>query len=654
MSHAGGVSTTDAPDGGAPAPDQERSRGAIRRHPWRTGVLGVLVLLLLAHTLPMTVAAVPMLQGRDALEDAREALADRDVAAAGTALNQAEDRFRLARIALRNPLGWLGGIIPGLGDTQRTAAELALAGELVARGGARVTDAVGALPDGMRSLAPSDGAFPVETIRSLEPALAATVDDVGEARAALDAAPSDGFVLGRVADARQELDAELAELAPALSTGHALADTLPGFLGADEPRRYFFGASQIAELRGTGGLIGAYAIVTADEGRLDFEDFSTIHGLPKPDDGTIEPPSPDMVERYERHGGIDDWINLGISADFPTTGAHIERLYAATVGDAIDGVVVADPFALAELLSVAGPADVPGYGPVDPDGIVRFVANEAFAVFDSQQERQQVLGTVATAALRGLMDHGGDAGLLTDGIAALGDATRGGHLVVYSARPDEQQALEQAGVSGQLAPDAGDLVDVSVNSSSNAKVDFFLEPALDYQVHLRPDGGARGRLAVHFTNQAPSEGQPSRIIGPAQEGLEAGDNRFFASIACATGCDVDAFSRDGQADRRMVLDREGDHGVLTTPMEIVSGGSQTIEMTWETPSGVWEQDGDELTYYLTLRTPPTVTPTDVTVSLALPGGMDVVQAPGMEQQGDSLVFTGPVRGSETLEVTLRR
>ena len=654
MTDRGSVSAPEAP-GDEPAVGfaHDRPRGALRRHPWRIAILSALVLLLVAHTVPMAVAALPMLEGRNALEDARAALSDTDLAAAGEHLKHAEDRFRIARMALRNPIGWLGGVMPGVGDTQRTAAELALAGELVARGGARVTDAVGALPDGVRSLAPSEGAFPVEDIRSLEPALGATADDVADAQAALDAAP-EGLVLRPVADARQQLDAELAELAPTLQTGHALADTLPGFLGADEPRRYFFGASQIAELRGTGGLIGAYAIVTADEGRLDFEDFSTIHDLPAPQDGAIEPPSPDMVERYERHGGIDDWINVGISADFPTTGAHIERLYAATVGDAIDGVIVADPFALADLLRVAGPADVPGYGPVDPDGIVRFVANEAFAIFDSRDERQQVLGTVATAALRGLMDHGGDAGLLTDAIAALGDATRGGHLVAYSSRSDEQAAFEEAGISGRLDPGAGDLVDLSVNSASNAKVDFFLEPALDYQVRLRPDGGARGRLAVHFTNQAPSEGQPGRIIGPAQEGLEAGDNRFFASIACATGCGVDAFSREGQADRRMALDHERDHAVLTVPMEIASGGSQTIETTWETPSGVWEQDGDELTYRLTLRTPPTVTSTDVTVSLAVPRGMAVVRAPGWEQQGESVVFSGPVRGSETLEVTLSR
>ena len=60
--------------------------------------------------------------------------------------------------------------------------------------------------------------------------------------------------------------AELATLHRQLHAGSLILDGLPSFLGADGPRRYLFGASNPAELRGTGGLIGAYAILTMDRG----------------------------------------------------------------------------------------------------------------------------------------------------------------------------------------------------------------------------------------------------------------------------------------------------------------------------------------------------------------------------------------------------
>jgi hypothetical protein len=196
----------------------------------------------------------------------------------------------------------------------------------------------------------------------------------------------------------------------------------------------------------------------------------------------------------------------------------------------------------------------------------------------------------------------------------------------------------------------GDLVDLSINSSSNAKVDFFLEAALDYRVQLLEDGGARGRATVRFANQAPTEGQPRYVIGPARPGFEAGENRLFATLACAVECTFDGYARDGQRDDRVALDREQRHQLLTAPVALPSGGTETIEATWFTPAGTWDAVGRRLTYRLTLRTPPAVTPTGVTVTVMIPEGMRVARAPGMDRRQDAVVFTGAVRGTQTLEI----
>ena len=97
------------------------------------------------------------------------------------------------------------------------------------------------------------------------------------------------MVLGPVDSARSEAQAQLETLHRQLHAGSLILDGLPAFLGADGPRHYVFGASNPAELRGTGGLIGAYAILTMDRGRFSFSDFRPIQSLPRPDvsDGSV-------------------------------------------------------------------------------------------------------------------------------------------------------------------------------------------------------------------------------------------------------------------------------------------------------------------------------------------------------------------------------
>ena len=87
----------------------------------------------------------------------------------------------------------------------------------------------------------------------------------------------DSLLLGPVAPARREAEAELSELNDKIHAASLVLQGLPRFLGAEGPRRYFFGAQNPAELRGTGGLIGAYSILTIDDGRFHFSPFGPIH-----------------------------------------------------------------------------------------------------------------------------------------------------------------------------------------------------------------------------------------------------------------------------------------------------------------------------------------------------------------------------------------
>jgi hypothetical protein len=62
-----------------------------------------------------------------------------------------------------------------------------------------------------------------------------------------------------------------------------------------------------------------------------------------------------VAARYGRYAIGQDWSAVNIPPDMPTVGRLITELYELTTGDRIDGVIAADPLAVAQILQVTGP-----------------------------------------------------------------------------------------------------------------------------------------------------------------------------------------------------------------------------------------------------------------------------------------------------------
>jgi hypothetical protein len=598
---------------------------AAKRHPLRAALLVVGLWVVLGILVPVAVAALPLLEGQREVEAGQRALADAELERAAEHLAAAEQQLGRARLALRNPVAWVGGYFPVLGTNVRAAGAVALGAEETAGAGYDVVAAVLELPEGLDSLRPSGGALPVASLAGLEPALARAADRLARADRAVAAAPT-WFVHQRVTDARETLAEQLEDAVPTLTSAHAMARSLPAMLGADGPRRYFFGTANPAEMRGTGGFVGSWTILDIEDGRLDFGEFAEIHDLPAPPEpDAVPPPSEDFAERYQRYGGPGSWLYLNVTPDFTAAGAAFARLYTEAVGEEVDGVIVVDPFAMAALLELAGETRIPGVGTVDSDGVVDYVTNGAYADFDDRVERKEVLGDVAAGALGAFLQHGeGDP---RRAIETLGDAVAGGHILLHSTDPDVQADLELAGVAGALPPGPGDLVMPVVNSSSNSKVDYYLEMDATYEVTLLEGGRARSVLSTELANRAPRAGQPKYVIGPNRPNLDPGDNRFVFFGFCAAGCEITGVDRDGEVPERTSVEEEGGLGVAVIPVVEISAGQQTtLSVAWD-GEDVWREEDGTLVYELTSRLQPFVTPPSLEVRLRVPEGTRPAQLP---------------------------
>lgn len=625
------------------------THGALR---WAgLGLLAALLGLLAVTTLvAVREARTDLLAGQAALQQAQGAALDGEIDAAHDALVQARGEFANGRDALDSPSLDVAGLVPGVGRNIDTARTLAEAGQRLADAGAEVTGAVAGLPDGVEAFAPRDGAIPLEPLGEVAGPLRRAAEQAEAAEEAVAATPTT-WLAGPLHEARATADRRAGQAAESLRAGAALAEQLPAFLGADEPRRYFLGAQNPAELRGTGGLIGAFAILTADEGRLDVGEFDSVGSLTNRAPDELPPPSEDFASRYERYSSGTHGSNINMTPDMPTAATAIERLHEAATGQAVDGTILADPVMLKALLEVVGPTEVPGVGTVEADSVVRFVTVDQYEELAEAEDRKELLGEVAKGVLERFLADGGDDPL--EAVQALAEAAGTGRLQLHARDEGVQEAFVTAGVDGALADPAGDYLAVVGNNAAANKLDTFLEQTAVYDVYLRPDGSARGELTVDLTNTAPASGLNPTVLGPSPnvaDELSAGENRTIWSVYCAPGCRLDAFRRDGEAEGA-ASERERDRPVYTTSTTLGSGEEQRLSFDWVTQRA-WDPERGR--YRLTVDGQPTLADATTTVRVHPPEGSAIEPTgDGLRIRAGTAVWSGDPAGGVVLSADVR-
>ena len=629
-------------DGPRPPPGRRRVR-------WL--VLAGLGLVLIACAVSTAVTYASLSRGRDALAAARTDLVTGDAAGAKGEFAAAQDAFRAAQGTAAAP--WLRamGLVPFVGRTPDTVQTMADVGIQTARAGSEIADAIAALPDGLASLAPSGGVIPVERIA----AFAAPVSraEALTASALVTLRRSAGhLVMAPVADARADALEVLGALQAQLEAGVGILEGLPGFLGADGPRTYLFGAVNPAETRGGGGLLGAYALLSVDDGRFRFGRFSPTQQLPLLDVADLPGATPDYAENYAQYREGDGfWLNANMTPDFPSFAATMTEAYTAATGDRIDGVLTADPFALQALLTATGPTLIPGLGiRVSADDVVGFVTNEAFRKLRDPRERKEVLGAVAASVVDRFLARPDPSLFALKNLAATASA---GHIQLWSADSGLQSGLRATGVGGAFDPPEGDLLAVVQNNASATKLDFYQQRVVDYDIELGDAGTAVADLEVTLRNEAPTSGYPPYVIGPAPGVTSSpGENIAILQVYCGEGCGVEAAVVDGEAIDTGLHEELG-HRYLATYQRIAPGATSSLRERLALPRA-WDGNSSGGTYRLHLATQPLIHPDDVRVTIAIPPGMHVTErSPELDLEGGLAVYRGSPRADLDLWVRFR-
>jgi hypothetical protein len=597
--------------------------GFFRRR--RAGRQAVTIVVGTATALAVAGALAVAAMGYLALDDLRDAgaqarrgldaLGDEDIPAARDAFEAATASFAAAEARIDSPITAVARWIPGIAQHREVAVELTASGAESSRLLADELERVD-----LDALTVRGGRIDVDKVREVKTSLL-TIDRQIEALQDTVAELDSPWIAPPLADRIDDLAADLADQRRRSEDALTVAAAAPGLLGGDGPRTYFLGFTTPAEARGSGGFMGNWAEVTATDGQIEVTRFGRTSDL----NDAGEP-----TRRFTSSAGLDEWLarygpyninsdpngttlpwvwkNINMSPDMAATGRAIADLYPQSGGGHLDGVFLLDIYTLSRLLQFTGPVPLPdgqvidGRSTVDADTAADFLLNDQYDVTDTPERIDVLEGlsrSVITALLAGTLPPPDDL------IDVLGPMVDQGRFAGWAARESEQRLFDQIGLSGTLAdPGTGDGVAIAFNNAAGSKIDYYLTADATYTVTADATTNTAGaRLEIEFANTAPTDGEPDYVIGNLI-GLPVGYNRTWVSVFTklpVTHIEFNGLPVDTE------VGAEAGYFVTSAFVALAPGATGSLTLDMDGRLDVADR------YEVTVRTPPTVSPTPVEI-----------------------------------------
>jgi hypothetical protein len=478
-------------------------------------------------------------------------------------LRSASDEFASAHADLSGPWMVPATWLPVLGRQLRSVSSLSGAAQQVSTIGstflARVHDVLdqphGAGPERVESL---------ERLSDLSLTAAHRLD-------AIDTGPSQALVapLARKHDQFvSQLDDARDRLVKAADVSAVVATILQG------PQTYLVLASNNAEMRAGSGAFLEVGTAQTSGGTIHLGDFGPSGEL------VLAPGQVTVTGDLERNWGWlepgVDWRNLGLTPQFDVTAELASRMWAASTGQQVDGVLSIDVAGLRQILTATGPVQAGGQV-VDSDDVEQYLLHDQYdGLTDNSAAnagREDALGSIADAVLRQLQGQSTDLRTLASAVAG---AVAGRHLMVWSSDPATEAAWVTSGVSGTLTPRS---LAVTVINHGGNKLDQYLQVSV--QVATRPVGADTAvTITTTLDNRTP-DGQSQFVAGPYPglplvygdyDGLVADNLPATATGITMTG--TGALSAKGG---------EGPTWLVAAPILVHQGAASTVVVRFRLP-----------------------------------------------------------------------
>ncbi|MBY6412261.1 DUF4012 domain-containing protein [Rhodococcus sp. BP-252] len=515
---------------------------------------------------------------RDAATRAKDALLTGDVPAARIAAAEAADAADAARTNTSALPMKVAAAVPWLGSPVDTVVQITdvvhgLAVDVLepaTEAGATIS------PD---SVVEGGGRVNLQALSDAEPVLAQTsaaADELYRRAQSID----DPAFLSVVGEAREQLQNQTHDLASLLGNTYTATRLLPKMMGADGPRSYFLAFQTPAEARGTGGLIGGYGILRAENGTAEIDKLGTTREL-KFAERPIDL-GPEYNALWGPRNTTVDFRNSNASANFPYAGQIWTSMWTEQTGESLDGAIATDPIALSYLLGATGPVRLADGEEITADNVVEVTLSSSYARFgDDQLARKMYLQEIAAAVVTKMTSGVAPTRALID---ALGRAGSEGRIAVWSADASAQEILAGSAIGHALPDDPAPYAGVVVNNAGGNKLDYYLTRDITYTAEACTGPTRKSTVTATLTNNVQADGLTTYVASTFLQGVPYGTNESIAYLYGTQGAKITSMSIDGAPAFSVQSGTELGRPVKAAYLSIAPGESSTVTWELEEPS----------------------------------------------------------------------
>jgi len=538
------------------------------------GIRGVQAQSALESALPLAAQIQEQILAGDTGEAGTDTAAG---TAAGTAA-QLADYARTARDRTSDPIWRFVEGLPGVGPNLVAVRELAAVVDDVAQNAITpLAHLAGALS--LADFKPVDGQIALQPLLDAQQPVGVATETL--AGAAEDVTAIDtSEVLEPVRSAVSRLKTQTVDTADTLDIMNRAITLLPAMLGADGPRNYILLFQNPAELRSTGGISGALAMLHTENGAITLTQQASSASF-RHHDAPVLPLSDDIRSIYGDITG--EYIqNINLTPDFAQTGALAREMWRIEFGVEADGVLSVDPVTLSYLLKATGPITLATGDELTADNAVPLLLGEVYARYDDPAEQDAFFAAAAGAVFDAVKSGRADPARLIDALAQAGREYR---VLINSAHDDEQAVLADTTLAGgrPISTDAEKTFGLYLNDATGAKMDLYLDVQTAVgQTTCRLDERPRFEMQVTMTNTAPTDAAttlPAYVTGGGAFGIALGHINTQVAAYGAPDMITVGVNRDGET---IAYHPAADSGypVSSIAVDLAPGETTVLHFQW--------------------------------------------------------------------------
>ena len=345
--------------------------------------------------------------------------------------------------------------------------------------------------------------------------------------------------------------------------------------GADAPKRYMIAFQNSAEARGTGGILGAFAIIDLNKGALSVVRTGSNAVLYSLKDVPVKVPA-EFTRLYGKNPAILQ--NSNLSPHFPYGAEIWMGLWKKQFGEQLDGVIAVDPSSLSYVLKATGPITLASGEIITSENVVAETLQKAYKRYEKDNNaRKQYLVDIMNAA----------ATKITSGQFSnieMAKAIRRGlienRILMYSRDEAAQSELATVRLGGFLSKEPNNEYRAVIQNIDASKLDYYLKRSVVVE-NTSCKNTQQTQVRVKLTNTLQSgKGLPAYVLTRADKGkpadLVTGQHRFKLFIYGPTNAKLVSVLRENREDGLGGGSTERGRPIYVADVDLAPGESEEL------------------------------------------------------------------------------